>query len=205
MPIILNEQSSGKLWIKAIKEVYNNGNPIMDGDQNLKELLSVLVSVEDPITIDNEIKKYGDPAMISWMNDNFLSLKEIDNWGYSYGQRMYNFNGYNQFDKIAEKLIKNPEAKSATISFTYPGHDDKHMPCIIALDFKIRNGKLNGNAFFRSQDAGKKFYADIMCMGEILKRMSDKLNIPVGSLSIFIASLHIYEKDFDRVLNIINS
>ncbi len=205
MSIILNEKTSGKLWIKAMKEVYNNGSPVKDGEQNLKELLSVLVSVEDPITIDHEIKKHGDVNMISWMNDNFLSLKEVDNWGYSYGQRMYNFDGnYNQFEKIAEKLIKNPESKSATISFMYPGHDDKHMPCIVALDFKIRNGKLNGCAFFRSQDAGKKFYADIMCMGEILKRMSDKINVPVGELSIFIASLHIYEKDFERVVGIIN-
>ena len=187
-----------------MEEIYNNGTPIKDGEQNLRELLSVLVSVDEPTVIDEEIKIHGDVNMISWMNDNFLSLKEVDNWGYSYGQRMYDFDGhYNQFEKIAEKLIKNPESKSATISFMYPGHDDKHMPCIVALDFKIRNGRLNGSAFFRSQDAGKKFYADIMCMGEILRRLAERINLPVGELNIFIASLHIYENDFEMVEGII--
>ncbi len=201
---ILQAKTAGKLWIKAMEEVYNNGTPIKDSEQNLRELLSVLVSVDEPTVIDEEIKIHGDVNMISWMNDNFLSLKEVDNWGYSYGQRMYDFDGhYNQFEKIAEKLIKNPESKSATISFMYPGHDDKHMPCIVALDFKIRNGRLNGSAFFRSQDAGKKFYADIMCMGEILRRLAERINLLVGELNIFIASLHIYENDFEMVEGII--
>jgi thymidylate synthase len=200
----LKARTVGELWIKAIKEVYNNGEMIKDGEQNLKELLSVLVSVEKPTVIDDKIKKYGDMNMVNWMNDNFLSLKEVDNWGYSYGQRIYNFGGYyDQFKKTAEKLTKNLNTKSATISFMYPGHDDKHMPCIVAIDFKIRNEKLNGNAFFRSQDVGKKFYADIICMGEIIRRLAETINMPVGKLDVFIASLHIYENDFGRVLDII--
>lgn len=202
----IKDISAGKLWIRAMKEVYHNGNPIKDGEQNLKELLNVLIAVENPIIIDEEIKKFGDVSMIEWMDNNFLSLNPVNDWGYSYGQRMYKFNGdYNQFEKIVEKLKKNPESKSATICFAHPGNDNKHSPCIITLDFKIRNNKLNANAFFRSQDAGKKFYADIICMGKIMNLVSTEINVPVGELNIFISSLHIYEKDFGRVLEIINS
>ena len=95
-------------------------------------------------------------------------------------------------------MIKNPESKSATISFMHPGYDDKHMPCIVSMDFKIRNDKLNGNAFFTSQDACKKFYADIMCMGEILNIVSKQIKVKVGELNILIAYLHIYENDFKK-------
>jgi thymidylate synthase len=200
---IISSETAGKSWVKVMSEVYNNGYFIKDGDFNLKEVLNVLVNVGDPCSVDKEIKEYGDVRMIDWMKENFLSLNPIEDWGYSYGQRMYDFNGYNQFNQVAEKLINNPETKSAIISFMYPGFDDKHIPCIVALDFKMRNNKLNGSAFFRSQDAGKKFYADIMCMGEIMKRVSEKVKVPVGELNIFIASLHIYEQDFKRILDII--
>lgn len=44
-------------------------------------------------------------------------------------------NNYNQFEKMAQRLIKNPESKSATISFIYLSHDDKHMPCILSSSF----------------------------------------------------------------------
>lgn len=200
---IFKKETPGKLWLQAMEKVYLEGHNIKDGEQNLKELLSVLVTVDNPTIIDGEIKKYGNTSMIEWMKSNFLSKEPIENWGYSYGQRMYNYNGnYNQFEKAIEKLKKNPESKSATICFANPEQDIKHSPCIISLDLKIRQNKIVGNAFFRSQDAGKKFYADIICIGEIMSLASKELNIGVGELNIFIASLHIYESDFEKVRNI---
>lgn len=205
MSVLLHSKSAGTLWLQAMKKVFLEGHNIKDEEQNLKECLSVLITVDNPTIIDEEIKKYGDTTMIEWMKNNFLSLNPVDNWGYNYGQRMYSYNNnYNQFEKVINKLKKNPESKSATITFTNPGQDNKHAPCIVSLDLKIRNNKIVGNAFFRSQDAGKKFYADIMCIGEIMNLASKELDIEVGELNIFIASLHIYESDFEKIKNICN-
>ena len=100
MTSILHSATSGDLWLEAMKKVYLKGHNIKDGEQVLKELLSVVVKVDNPTVIDNNIKKYGDITMIEWMKNNFLFLKPIENWSYSYGQRMYDFNGYNQINKI---------------------------------------------------------------------------------------------------------
>ena len=94
--------------------------------------------------------------------------------------------------------------KPESISMILTGFTIKFKTKCEDYNVKIRNGKIVGNAFFRSQDAGKKFYADIMCIGEIMKLVSNKLGLEVGTLSIFIASLHIYESDFDKIKRICN-
>lgn len=139
--------------------------------------------------------------MIDWMvNKNFGGSEPILDWGYCYGTRFSNFKGVNQIEKIVTKLRKNPESKSATISLIDPSTDfDGHMPCIVALDFKIRDSKLYVTGFFRSQDVGKKLYADIIALGTIQKKISELLSIKKGSVKIFISSAHIYEADFEKI------
>lgn len=146
--------------------------------------------------------------MVKWMvEDNFGGTKPVLDWGYCYGLRMDSFrNEVNQIEKIVRKLKTNPESKSATISLMDPQLDfDNHMPCIMSLDFKIRKDALSVVGFFRSQDIGKKFYADILSLGSIQKQVAQELSIQRGQIKIFISSAHIYEQDFDKVSSLIDS
>lgn len=197
--------TTGEVWLKVLKEIMNNGGTIKDGEQNLKELLNVILEIKNPLKKDSIVQQYGDEKIIDWMKDNFLKQQPVLDWGYSYGQRFFNYNGVNQIEKVIKKLKSNPESKSATISTMDPKHDDAHMPCIVAMDFKIRKNKLITTTFFRSQDAGKKIYADIISIGEISKLITRALNIKENELIIHIASLHIYETEWEKINNIISS
>ena len=84
-----------------------------------------------------------------------------------------------------------------------PGGDDKHVPCICSIDFKIRNNKLNTTAFFRSQDIGKKVYADMISLTKIASLIADSVKADVGFLVLHIASAHIYESDMKRVNSLV--
>ena len=44
-----------------------------------------------------------------------------------------------------------------------------------------------------------------MALGELMKKVAEKLNIAVGSLKLFIMSAHIYENEFDKIREIIKS
>ena len=129
------------------------------------------------------------------MLNNFGKTTEVDDWGYSYGQRLYDFKGVNQIKYVISRLKSNHESKSATISFMFPPEDIKHIPCIIAIDFKIRDKKLIVTSFFRSQDIGKKFYADAIAINSIAEKISRSLSIRHQEFLFFIKSAHIYLND----------
>jgi thymidylate synthase len=197
----------GQIWLKACNLVLNKGGEVHDGELLLKEVVDLFIEVENANDIDPIVKKYGDPEMIDWMvNNNFYGTEPVLNWGYCYGMRLRDFNGINQIDKIVEKLQKNPESKSATITTMKPEVDfEGHMPCIMSLDFKIRQDKLLLTAFFRSQDIGKKFYADILSLGKIQNEVASKIGIASGNVKIFISSAHIYETEFEKLKGLIDS
>ncbi|MCX6713508.1 MAG: thymidylate synthase, partial [Candidatus Vogelbacteria bacterium] len=181
-------------------KVYVDGQLIKDGDKKLRELLNVFIICENPTKGDEILDKKADKNMINWMLGNFLKQEPVLNWGYSYGLRFFNYHGINQLQQIIDKLKKNNESKSATISLMDPLGDSGHMPCICVLDFKIRKGYLLATAFFRSQDAGKKLYADIISLGKIMEIVSGEVGIKMGELSVLIASLHIYEEDLEEIV-----
>lgn len=189
----------GEAWLKAAQEVIKNGVIIKDGDQNLKEILNVFISVENPLGKDSVLEKYADPTMISWMKDNFLKKVPVLDWGYSYGQRFFSYKGVDQVSRVIEKLQSNPESKSAIISLMDPESDIRHVPCIVAIDFKIRGDKLITTCFFRSQDAGKKIYADIIAIGEISKLIAEKVGVNPGNVNLLVVSLHAYEKEWGKI------
>ena len=177
----------------------------MDGEEHLKELTNVLLISSNPSGSDPVIEKFADKNMINFMLGNFLDKKPVLDWGYSYGMRLFDYNGADQLQRVIDKLKKNKESKSATVDLMDPLKDGKHVPCICTIDFKIRDNKIQCSAFFRSQDVGKKIYADIISLGELMKQVSQGAGYAVGTLHIFIASLHIYEKDVnDKVLPLIN-
>ncbi|MFC1750043.1 thymidylate synthase [Pseudomonadota bacterium] len=187
--------SGGEAWKKGVGEVWKRGCFVNDGDVRLKELLGVTIVVEDPELIDGYIEEFGDFEMIEWMEGNFLSDKPIEKWGFSYGERLVAYEGVNQLKKVIVKLKNNRDSKSATTILVSPSKDAKHVPCIVTLDFKVRDHQLMCFVFVRSQDVGKKLYADIISIGKIMSKVAREVKVAVGPLHLFVASLHIYVDD----------
>lgn len=205
MPKLLSVDTPGEAWRKATKLVITEGKLITDDKEILKECLHVIISIKNPLKNDKILKKFADEDLLEFMERNFLKCEAISGWGYSYGSRIFNFNGVNQVDEVVKKLSKKPESKSATIIFSDPTHDFQgHSPCVSLSDFKIRKQKLIITAFLRSQDIGRKIYADIIAISKISKIIADRLEIKLGSLTLVITSAHIYKKDWAKINNLIS-
>lgn len=142
----LFNKTAGFIWKDACNLVMENGRSVRDGNVQLKEVLDLFVEIEDATKNDVILDEGADPKMVDWMvNKNFGGNAPVLDWGYCYGMRLRDFRGVDQVDKIVAKLQKNPDAKSASLSLMDPSVDfNGHMPCIIALDFKIRNKVFNG-------------------------------------------------------------
>lgn len=190
----------GFAWAAAHKLVMDEGHFMNDGTKPIKEFMNLYLIVDDPQVSDNILDELANPEMVDWMvNKNFGGTKPIDDWGYSYGMRMRDFHGVNQIDKSVEKLRERPGSKSATITLMDPAVDfTGHMPCIITLDPKIRDNKLTLVGFFRSQDIGRKFYADMMALAAIQKEIADKVGVQCGSIELLITSAHVFEPEYGK-------
>lgn len=203
MTRVISGKTAGEAWLKVIRFVSQSGGQVRDGSELLNEILNVVVEVEDAQTMDDTIKQFSDREMITWMKSNFFVQEEIPEFGFSYAQRLRDFQHVDQIKAVIERLRRNPEAKSATISLLMPGADSKHVPCITTLDFKQRGGKLHLIAFVRSQDIARKLHADILVLGEIQKEVASSLDVAPGSLTLHVASAHIYHKDLPFVERIL--
>lgn len=201
----ITSPSIGKSWQKLLLNIFDHGNDIYDENKKLKELCDVIIILPNNFCLsDNIFESLYNQEMILFMHNNFFEKKPIEKWGYSYGQRFYDYSGINQIEQIITKIKNNLWTKSATISLAYPPKDRKHVPCIFCLDFKVRNNMLNMTAYFRSQDAGKKYCADVICLREIQQLVSDKTEIDLGQMFLISSSMHIYEDDISLAKHVIN-
>lgn len=202
----ISTKTPGQAWIKTCRFVMEKGHEIKDEDLILKEIIGLYLSVEEPTSFDEIMEKYANRKEMEWMRRLWLETKPIPAMGrfpeykISYGKRLFDANGKDQIKWVIEKLKRNPETKSATISLLIPGEEKKtSITCAPAFDFKIRDGKLILTVFIRSQDAYKKLHFDILFVGKIAEIVADEVGVSSGPLNSFIVSEHIYETDFKEV------
>jgi len=201
----LKHKSPARAWLYAVKTIISSGNIIFDGDQRLREITNLTLRVEHPLLREEQIEKIVPQKYYEEVFAATLSTVPFKGYGYSYGERIFEHKGINQLKWVIEKLRKNPHSKSATIGILMPGQDTKgKVPCMCLLDFKIRNGKLNMTAVFRSHDYGTKALPNLIALGELMKKVSDEIKAPSGELICHSISAHIYENEYGSLKELLN-
>jgi thymidylate synthase len=192
---LIEESSIKEAWEKAKKMIIDEGIEVLDVNERLLEILDLFLIINQPEASSQELNVH-DKEMKKWMLDNFRKIKKIpelhDTW--SYGWRLYNYEGKNQINWVIERLKKKKTSKSASITTLVP-EDEKYIPCVSLLDFKIRNDELILSATCRSLDFGKKALYNFYALSDIAHDVAKKLDINKLVLKVFVVSAHVYKKD----------
>lgn len=194
MQIIAN--SIGSCWVKCISAVMERGQIFHDEDVIIKELLGLNIVINKPKIDDEIVNKYGDHDVIAHTLKKFEKGVVMKDRPFTYGDRIYNKNGVNQFEWIINRLTNKKESKSATICLLNEGDNNSNIPCLTTIDAKIRNNKLELQFFYRSQNIVGRQYANYIALAKLQNDLALKLNVVPGALSGYIASAHIYSYDF---------
>ena len=120
----------------------------------------------------------------------------------AYGDIVFNRHGFNQVEKIIQLLCDDPESRRAVINFNVPNENvikTKDEICTIAHQFLIRNGKLNCTGIMRSNDVWYGLPYDTIFFTELTKYIAKRLNIPYGTYTHTVVSLHVYERNYDDI------
>lgn len=200
---IIEKETLGETWLEAMKTVMSKGENILDEAVSLREIRNLYVSIGNIFENDNILKKYADYERIQLMKKKYATCGLVGNYKMDYGSRIYNYNGINQVEWLINRLEKKEETKSATITLHKPG--EELLPCLSMLDFKYRNGVLNMNAVYRSQNIFWSHPGNMLALRQIQKDVADALGWNIGKVDLVVFSAHIYESDFEKVNEIIKA
>lgn len=201
---IIKVETIGECWINSIKTVMQNGNEYFDEDVKIREILGLNIEITNPNIEDVIISKYGDQYVINKMLNKFSKGVVMNDRPFTYGECIYNKNGIDQFEWLANRLNSKRETKSATISLLSAGDNNPNLPCLTTIDAKIRDKKLILQFFFRSQNIFGRQYANLLALAKLQLNLAQRLSVDVGLLMGYVASAHIYDYDFEQALQVCN-
>ncbi|MBW3016984.1 thymidylate synthase [Candidatus Woesearchaeota archaeon] len=213
---MIKGKNSMQAWSKALKHIFESGKDFKDQTNRVcREMLNVLVTVENPKDeVSAPIEKLN--SLSDWVypkleliSDVILRKTPSLLFKYSYGRRLFSFNGkVNQIDDYVIPLLKkNAETRRAVAAIFEPENDsvvsNQNVPGLMVIDFKIRDNKLNMVAVIRSCDLFFGWPANIYQLYVLQEYVREKVGCELGTLSTFLSSAHIFEDQFANIKKII--
>ena len=120
----------------------------------------------------------------------------------AYGPRIHD-----QFEYVVNALLRDRDTRQAVLTIWKPcPAPSKDIPCTVAMDFKIRDGRLNCHVFMRSSDAWLGLPYDTFSFSMVAARIActynqligiDGQEVTLGKLHLTAASSHLYAENFD--------
>jgi thymidylate synthase len=127
--------------------------------------------------------------------------------------RSWNSYGLTQYQWALTSLLRDKDTRQAILHFNTPKHqylENKDFPCTLYGIFHIRNNKLHFTIHMRSNDAIWGLPTDLAFFTTLQSQMLNHLKgkypeLEIGVYTHVVDSLHIYERHFEVVDNLISS
>jgi len=160
----------------------------------LGELFWYISCKQDLPSIQYYIKRYEDYA-------------EPDGtiWG-AYGPRI--FGGERSQYEVVRDLLKARSATRKAVIQLFDREDiiaeHEDVPCTCTLQFLLRDGMLNLVVYMRSNDVFMGFPHDVFAFTMIQEILANDLGVRLGSYKHMVGSLHLYDRDREKVERYLN-
>lgn len=217
----VKDNNMNGIYYKLVKQVLDQGTNV-NGTRELQNVSFELTNPLKNITQNRSQAKYGVSLYYAlgelvWYFAGSNSMKFISKFGKmweklsddgktnnsAYGYRLQTQFGFNQIKTIEQLLEKDKYSRRAVMNINTPNknvYETNDEPCTIALQFLIRNNRLNLTAIMRSNDLWFGTPYDVLFFTSLQRMIANDLKIEMGSYYHFATSMHIYERnveDFD--------
>ena len=186
-------------WKSLVKTIVKKGVEINDERGSLtKEILNTMVMIKNPLDTEPPEGYFWNGEKLDKYAEQFLS-DDKQGFIYTYGNRLRShFQGIDQIQEAINRLRNCKESRRA-ISITWDPPTDTandEVPCMILVDFKIRDGKLHTTGLWRSHDIYGAWFPNAVGLSHLAQYAAGEIGIEVGTLTIHSISAHIYEVNF---------
>ncbi len=127
----------------------------------------------------------------------------------AYGPRMRCWDGsVDQLALALSTLQGDPDSRRAVIQLYDPARDaggHRDVPCTLGYRFHLRHGRLHMATTMRSQDLWTGLPYDIFAATTLHELMAGWLGAELGEYHHHVDSLHVYERDLDKVIAVLDA
>ena len=215
-----------------VDELKNENFTIDKTGQKTIELIGASFLADEPSIFGVPSEEYI-AREFQWYKSQSTNIKDIYGldrdppaaWVYSadkngeinsnYGKLIFGDQYYNQYDKVRDELIKNPDGRRATMIYNRPSiwveynqNGKSDFICTNAVSYYIRDYKLHAVVQMRSNDAVFGYKNDYAWQKEVMQMLCNDINdfneitetfgpiLTPGNLYWQVQNLHVYEKHF---------
>ncbi len=205
MAILIKTTTIKKGWETLVKRVMQKGSEINDERGSLTlELRNTVVTMSQPLELEIPDGYFWSGEKLEIYAEQFLS-DDKQGFVYTYGNRLRkHFDGIDQIGEAIRRL-KNCKESRRAISVTWDPPTDtqsEEVPCMILVDFKIREGKLHTTGLWRSHDIYGAWFPNAVGLTHLSRYVAGEVGVEVGSLTIHSISAHIYQVNFEEALRV---
>lgn len=129
----------------------------------------------------------------------------------NYGYLIWSDDNYNQYQNVLQELTNNPNSRRAVMIYNRPSmhldYNENGMSdfiCTYANTFLIRDNKLISHYLMRSNDAVFGYDNDIHWSMYVQKMLATDLGVEVGDIIWTATNLHVYERHFKFIEELMN-
>jgi len=200
----INVKTIGDAYHKTINNILSSGTLIEEypfgiGGDKFLEINNMTIRINNTTKISTKRA----PKVSS------TAMKFFDVMLFTDDKRPQSLRTTQQLDNIVKVLLNKKGSKKAVIS-VWDNKDifSDYVVSLTQLQFLIRDDLLHLSSVFRSHDMYNGFYWNtIGCIGlmkDVVKSLSDKYEIGLGTYSEFAVSAHIQSKDTNEALKSIS-
>lgn len=218
---ILRDISSCGIVVDSVVDPCSVGSKFGVAERPFREIINYSFSIGDPTrrTVRSRIRNVNVPFAIAntlWMlsgsdllsfigSYNELGGKFSDNnetLHGAHGKRLFDHGGVNQVLALRERLRDDTQSRRAVavlLSATDAPSKSRDIPCVISLQFMIREGRLHCIVNMRSQSAAMVLPYDVFSFTFLQECLALDLGVGIGAYHHNAGSMHYYCDEADLV------
>lgn len=226
----IKEETISDAYLKVIDLIMKKGDMWQTINGKVKEIMPLVVQVENPtertrLFYDKKFDLVENLAELVWRlagRDDLEFMKRylknlkyhtVDGeiWSGAYSKRLFDYRGINQMMVVLDKIQKNRYVREAVLCIYDPvldsGIDNKSIPCFNEVIVAINgNNELDMFISMRANDAYNYFGGtNFFVWSVILEIMSNWLKVKPGKYYLFVGSMEIFERDFEKSMRLCNN
>jgi thymidylate synthase len=129
-----------------------------------------------------------------------LTSNRPENIAYTYGERLFDFNGRDQVAEMVDALCETRYSRRAVAGLWDPARDARSVdpPCLNLIQARVRDGKLYLTAYFRSHDIFRAWLMNAFGLRKLQTQIAQRVgDCMIGDLVIVSQSAHIYADSWE--------